>query len=353
MEPDADNFRAALGWLLDHDPESGLGLAGALNHLWCLPHLRFEVRWIDALLERLPSPSLTARAGALVTLGSVAHSSGRNNDADRHHREALRLYREAGDDSGAAIAQLFLAYHQHIAGEHAECQRSLDETLALAERSGNVRALLGYHELSSLVAAEHGDVDSALSHIEAIQEIHRDAGGGVGGPAVPMLSPANIGWYYYLAGRLEEAGELLDQAVGECRARGAVDPAAWDTAGRIRLARGDVDAADSLFREGLASRADDADYWTILWHVEGLASVALARGQLRRSAQLFGAASATREAVGIALEAAERPRRDRELAALLAGLGGEAFEASLAEGRSMSHERAVRLALEEATDARA
>jgi len=73
------------------------------------------------------------------------------------------------------------------------------------------------------------------------------------------------------------------------------------------------------------------------------------RGQGERAARLFGAAQALREAMGASLSPSEHTDDERHTAATRAALGEEAFAAAWNEGRSLSLEQAIALALQEPT----
>jgi hypothetical protein len=62
---------------------------------------------------------------------------------------------------------------------------------------------------------------------------------------------------------------------------------------------------------------------------------------------LFDAASVLREAISFAMTPAESAESDRELSALRAELGGEAFTTTWDEGRAITWEQATELALKE------
>ena len=79
--------------------------------------------------------------------------------------------------------------------------------------------------------------------------------------------------------------------------------------------------------------------------LEGLAWAAGGEGQLVRVARLLGAAEALREKHGTPVAPVERADYASSLAAAREGLGDEAFAAAWAEGRAMSLEAAVALAL--------
>jgi hypothetical protein len=80
-----------------------------------------------------------------------------------------------------------------------------------------------------------------------------------------------------------------------------------------------------------------------------LAASAIAQHLPEYATQLYGAASALREAIGSPLPPVERDAYERSLAAARAQLGDAAFNAAGTAGRKLSLEHAFKLALEKAT----
>jgi hypothetical protein len=81
-----------------------------------------------------------------------------------------------------------------------------------------------------------------------------------------------------------------------------------------------------------------------------LAAVAVGQAQPERAAHLFGAAEGLRAAMGAPLPPADRTEHDRSVAAVRSALGEEAFAAAWAEGRALTLEAAITLALEAGSD---
>src|SRR5207249_4961166 len=73
----------------------------------------------------------------------------------------------------------------------------------------------------------------------------------------------------------------------------------------------------------------------------GLGEVVAAEQKLAWAAQLWGAAEAIREAVGIPIQPVDLADYDRSLSAARIHLGERAFAAAWAQGRSMTPEQAL------------
>jgi hypothetical protein len=79
--------------------------------------------------------------------------------------------------------------------------------------------------------------------------------------------------------------------------------------------------------------------------LESFAIIAIRREQPIRAARLFGAAEALRGRIDIPMTGYEREEYERQVADLRAGMDGKTFEAAWAEGRNLTMEEAIQIAL--------
>jgi hypothetical protein len=75
--------------------------------------------------------------------------------------------------------------------------------------------------------------------------------------------------------------------------------------------------------------------------MEGLAGVAEKQGEFARASQLFGAADALRQVLGVPTPLADRASRDGAVAALRARIGDATFCAAWDKGLTLSPDQAV------------
>jgi hypothetical protein len=115
--------------------------------------------------------------------------------------------------------------------------------------------------------------------------------------------------------------------------------------GRLALAQGHAAQAHGYYAESLTVFGEVMDKRGLPECLEGIAGLAGAVGQhpedTRRSARLYGAAEAWREAAGLLLPPVDRAAYERDLAATRAQLDEVAFAAAWAEGRALLPEQAV------------
>jgi tetratricopeptide (TPR) repeat protein len=117
--------------------------------------------------------------------------------------------------------------------------------------------------------------------------------------------------------------------------------------GATTLARKDLKAAGSFYRDGLEISSKMADMNGTLYCLEGVAGAYLAVRNPERAALIFGAAEALREANNLLIEPADRVPYEQSVALVRASLTEKAFVNLFAKGRKLKLEEAVTLALAE------
>jgi predicted ATPase/transcriptional regulator with XRE-family HTH domain len=213
VEPELENFRAAIGWALGaaNDPLLGQRLAGSLEPVWCLIIPAEGHRWVRAALKQATEKTPLA----VVT--------------------ALEL----------AEARLF--------GQFGE---------RMASRLAAERALVGYRELANqrgITAAEHvigraqirsGEIAEGEARLERVAEAVRS----LGMPKFDTSVLQSLALARQLAGDSPGAQRRYNEALAGARATGSLRSAAiiTITLGEIAFRDGDAIAALQLADEALA-----------------------------------------------------------------------------------------------------
>ncbi|MEO0604126.1 MAG: hypothetical protein AAF211_21995, partial [Myxococcota bacterium] len=152
-----------------------------------------------------------------IGLATVAESEANYAEAIVQVTDALDLADRVASPKNQMHLTAFLGYLQHRVGRREESERNLRRTLALAE---------------------------ARNHWRALQNAR-----------------AELGHLLVLAGRLDEAEAQLTVAMEATRGRPNFDKKPWIHAylGELRLRRGDLAGARTLFEVGLASAREAGD----------------------------------------------------------------------------------------------
>jgi predicted ATPase len=141
LEEEHDNLRAALEHLQDRDPLLYLQLAGALGWFWLArAHFTEGSRRLEAAPTANVDGPLTARA--LTYLGAIDATRGRFAAALSRLERAVALWQIAGDETESTAARDELGWALYEGGEEARAVDLFQQNLERARR-------LGHHALVS------------------------------------------------------------------------------------------------------------------------------------------------------------------------------------------------------------
>jgi DNA-binding CsgD family transcriptional regulator len=143
LRADYDNIRQALEWAAGQDdPGLLLDLATRLGAFWSLSiHLAEASQWLRTALDRGAAAEPVLRARALGSLAQVASLAADMPTAMTAGTAGLDLLRELGDTDGMIVALTSLGSSATILGEPDAGRPYLTEAVALAEQTGDQRAL--------------------------------------------------------------------------------------------------------------------------------------------------------------------------------------------------------------------
>jgi len=206
------------------------------------------------------------------------------------------------------------------------------------------RLVLVLNELATAAAAE-GDLARALVHAEEAIETARAAG-----------DEHRLGMALAGRGDLGLVAKDYERAIADSRTSAELFSQLGDSWGRsialINLATallctGCLDEATFSAREGLRLALGMKNGYAVAGAAETLAWIAAEQGNLARAAVLLGGASMLWELVGAdQMPTAEREVHERIEEEVRDQLGRDRFDHLVAEGRSLSGEEAVALALD-------
>ncbi|HEX7169937.1 MAG TPA: AAA family ATPase, partial [Rubrobacter sp.] len=312
LRTESVNLREALTWSLEPTQEEGaqelrLRMVAALGRFWGMENLEEGKWWLRTVLERDSGGFPVARARALGELGFVLLFQRDYGPAVAALDEAVALYKELGDESGAAFAL------------------------------GN----LGW-------AVLHGDyrerVPALVSEGEAL--IAGDLAGPTRAYLLIVLASATV-WQ----GDLDLATSRIKEAIALCRELGSLRDLgmALFNLGGIELRRADIAQAARVFEEGARISGQLGDMLGVAYYVWIFGNVNARLGRPVRAARLWGAAEVLREQMGMSFSRYDLAQSgyEQDLAAVIYALDQTSFDTAWTEGRAMSPEQAMEYALEE------
>jgi predicted ATPase/class 3 adenylate cyclase len=305
LEQEHDNLRAALSWV-EQTGQIGaqLELVGRLQYFWAIHgHWLEGRRWAEGALARSEPERTARRAETLVAASRFALSFRDHDAAKAHAQEGLSIFRELGDSRGIAWLQSGLALLAGDSGDYSEAERLHEQATVSAREAGDRSILASATANLADLALRQGQFARAITLSEEALALFRELG-----------NEGGIAWSLYNLGLCLFHTRCYDEAVSAARES-------------LVLSRrlGDI--------EGLA------------WVFVLLGSLLAERGDAEVGATLLGVADGLREGIGYALAGAEEALYERTMAELRDALGQERCTLLLAEGRALSLDAAVDLAL--------
>ena len=304
-----ENLRASLEWsFMEAGPRAGIQLCGSLLQFWwARGHLSEGREWCARILGKAGAEQRTAdRATALRTAGVLADHAGDYPAAQAKHEESLAISRELGDLGGIARSLNSLAsvvFHQ---GDYAAGRALQEESLAIMRELGNRGGVASSLGNLGNVAISQGEFASARALLEESLSImlEIDDRSGIARCLLSLGDTAHGQGNYLDAGALRREGLAILWEVGE---RGSA----------------------------------------IAYSLEGLAAVEAALNSALRAARNWGAAERLREESRSSQQPRNRVSYEERVVAARAALADDAaFERAWKEGRALTLEQAIELALE-------
>ena len=346
LETENENLRAALEWsLAGEEPLLGMRLAAILWRFWSIRgHFREGRRWLAAALSQGAAAPEMLRARILNGAGVLAEHQGDHVAARACYEESLALCRQAANRPGIATMLNNLGNVAYNLGDYATARALYAESLTLRREMGDARSIANTLNNLGLVAQSQEDYAAAHFLYEESLQIKRELGDRSGIAA----SLNNLGMLAYEQGEYAQAQALYLESLAAYREQGNRRLEAINLNNLANVARcsGEYGSARRLSEQSLAIKRDLGDRWGIAYSLEMFASIALGQGEPDRTARLFGAAEALREAIHAPLRPAERDDHDRAAAASRAQLGIEAYTLEWTLGHAMTLDQALGYALE-------
>jgi predicted ATPase len=303
IEAEHDNIRAVLGDALEHGrTDVALRLCAQVRHFWWIRGYWSEGRrWLDSVLAAGGESDPNLRFEPLWGAGLLAIWQGDVDRASAVAEEMLTLAPEGDPKRAGAM---------HMAGMAPHARADLDEAAELYEESARLAREHGDMGIVTIalnnlgaIAFDREDYERALGLFDEALAINREGHD----RHLVALALLSIGTTTWMLGDLERARELLRDGLGAARDIGQVD----------------------LFIAGFAALG-----------------VAYSHQDPARAARLLGRADSLREETAFRNDDEfERRVRDEAEVELRARLGEDGYATAYADGRALTLEDALTLAL--------
>jgi predicted ATPase/DNA-binding XRE family transcriptional regulator len=283
------------------------------------------------------------QAYAHVELGELIQTRDDDRPASRRHfEEGVRLFRACGDRQALANTTAHLGDVALEQSDLPTTEACSIEALTLAREFGDKETQAWALNDLGIVAFGRGDFERAIELNTASLRLSRE----VGSTWHAGLRQYWLGLAYAYAGQLDLAAECFEDTLSLSRADNFEwgIPASLYGLGEVARRQGKLIPAQTYLLDSLAAYQSINYRWGIATVLDGLAALAVAQNQMEHAAQLFGAAEALREAIGVVLLPIERVERDRHLGAAQRASGEGAFAAQYAAGRALPLAEAIEYA---------
>jgi predicted ATPase len=264
LQAEAGNLAAAVRWYLGNDPAPLPHLFRVLWLFWFLREHLAEARgWVDQLLPSADSLGPQDRAELMWTAAVTANEVGDDSAALAARRRLEPLLDTIEDPFLRALGLLAMAWTSPITGDFDGTRRQASASLA---------QLRGQDEpfWTAQASADLGAVETAVGHyddaLRHLREMH-DLAERFGYPWLAAWSQVLMGTVAVAQGRLDQARDLLDEALGQDQS--AIITSSWALGliafARLALAEGDPGRAALLTSaaEGMRQRAG-LQAWPVL-----------------------------------------------------------------------------------------
>ncbi|MCI0609427.1 MAG: tetratricopeptide repeat protein [Anaerolineae bacterium] len=382
LDDELDNLRVSLEWALSGDGEDGLRIITNTARFWFLRSASNELEnWLGQLLQRYDK-SDRLRAKALAIQSQCVGNNGNLDKARQLAEQSLKLARTLGDkkaeaasllnlgqvvniqgniDLGYSLVQESLALYQDLKDtigqanvmgwliNNNDMERSkalAREALRLYRELGDLNRIAGYLLAFAGQTIWEGDFSSYVADwLEEARMIYDQLGSKSGKSNTLEL----FGRLSFWRGDYEQARIFLEECIALYEQTGSSLSESWS---RVNLAyvilrRGEFVQAQSMFKNVIHYFQDTNNTIGLVYAIEGLASLNVNQGRSERAVRLFAWTDAMREKIGDHRPPVEQASVERDLAVIQSKLNDTEFTCLSADGRTMTVEQAIALALEE------
>ena len=348
-----ENMRAALEWGVDNHPDSAIHLAANFTIISSWTGSQIEgLEWLKLALDRfraLPpiegevsTPRQRLLAKALFAQGMVNMATGDNKFSQQSLQESISIARLTGDKSllGYNLGMYYIAsaFENMLDGADAA-----EEGFAIFSEIDNSWGLSMAYMNMARISLARGDRETSQKYYGLLKEKMNEA------PISFMTGMAYLGTGYMerSQGHLDSARLHFEEGLNifkRLRHKG-FETVMLSEIGHIARAKGDMSQAKKIYQQTIIAFLDLGNRGAIAHQLECFAFLAKSNGETQLAIKLFGAGEALREKISARMTEYERAEYGIEVTKLRKMLNEMEFNSLWAEGRAMTMEQAVQLAM--------
>jgi predicted ATPase/DNA-binding XRE family transcriptional regulator len=347
LEIEHDNWHAAWEFAIERDAKLALRLAAPLLDFWLMRGNLSEGRArLAQLLERANQWGRTPElASALSMAGYIACLQQDFPAARSLLEQALNIARTVGDQKESAFALLWLGWTALCQHDNRAAQLFMEESMAISqELQDECGTAVAIFFLGGVAAAQGCCAEAEERYMQSLAKFRELGDKFRAGPPLNSLGElARLQGDYERAGQYyKEAVEILREHRSYFTLATALLNLAW-----VSLHRGDYQKAQTLFGESLELSIEHDNKTAILDCLAGFAAVLGIIAKAEEAARLFGAVESLLDSIEMRgyRAPADQVEFDHYLAVVRAQLDEATFTSAWAEGRAMTPQQAIELAL--------
>lgn len=353
LEPEQENLRAALRFVLDGDKSDNArhldSAARLVRALWVFWFIRGQFRegryWAERALAALQqsSPASDAIGKLLYVAASFCYFQGDLSQAQVLSEKSLNACKAASDTFGEIISLHHLGIIATSQGSPDQAAVHLKQGLQLAIQMGDAWLTAVIHSDLGSLAAFTGDDEAARQQFQRSLEIERECEDRFS----IIYSLTNLARIALQHGDLKQAAMLTEETISLSRLIGERRGISFALflMGQIALQEGKPDRAGELLKESLQIVWRTRDRDTVLEYLVALADVEVRQKRYEIAARLLAACEAAAASFPAGYRLPDQALYEHLVDKLRAQLDSGAFTAAWTLGRLMSLEQAVNFAL--------
>ena len=353
LETEYDNIRTAVEWGLSNNPFAVMRMVYLLLFfMMTKSHSGEGHRWGQEALKQIDGGrSLTVeenkqKGRLLASMSILSFSMGDNQTTIKEANQALTLLRPTNDKWYLALTLGFRAAADFLTGNADIAIATMGEATRLAEEIGDKYVLGAVLSSSSRVEAfARGDFSKAYAIHERACELLKEHGNRWT-YAITLYGLGNIAIALKDFETARKKFNLAMQIMQELGSKRNIVMIKSDLAHILRY-EGNYPEAISSYRGTIREWQRIGHRAAVAHQLESIAFISKALEQVEKALKLFGAAEALREKIEIDMTLQERESYDKEVADIKANMDEKEFVSLWAEGRSMTMDEAIELAVEE------
>ncbi len=356
LEAEYDNIRASLEWLMENNIDVALRIISSLQFFWNRRGYEGEGRaWCETAIAKLES--LPPVGGEAVlrhkksighvynVMGAMATSQGDNDFAAKISEKCAVLAREIGDNDLLLRSLVYTASGRIVTGNIENPDDLIKEVLEVSKGVADNFSKGMAHGLVADLLMFSGKDDELINEHLTKSKNFAIQGDVQWGYAMMMLGVGMVAKY---RGKFDTSRESLASSLPLFHEMGDMHRVSMIKSEYAHMDRyeGQIEKAENAYRETIIEWQKLGHRAAVANQLECLAFIAKMREQPERAAKLLGAAEILREKINIQMSQFERIEYDQHVADLKNGLDEKTFRSLWAEGRAMTMEQAIELALQ-------